>query len=38
MIRHLYFSHYRGIREVAATAITVAAALLMSYLILLARI
>jgi hypothetical protein len=36
MIRHLYFSHYRGIREAAVTSITVGAALLIAYFILLA--
>jgi hypothetical protein len=36
MIRQIYFSHYREIREVVAATITVGAAMLLSYFILLA--
>jgi hypothetical protein len=36
MIRRIYFSHYRGIRAVITATITVAAAMLLSYFILLA--
>jgi hypothetical protein len=36
MIRHIYFSHYRGIREVITATVTVGAATLLSYFILLA--
>ena len=35
-MRHIYFSHYRGIREVIVAAITIGAAMLLSYFILLA--
>jgi len=36
MIRHIYFSHYRGIRGVIAATLTVGAAMLLGYFILLA--
>jgi hypothetical protein len=36
MIRRIYFSHYRGIRAVATATITVGAAMLLGYFILLA--
>jgi hypothetical protein len=36
VIRHLYFSHYKAIREVLAATITISAALLLGYFILLA--
>jgi len=38
MIRHIYFSHYRTIREVTAAAITTGVAMLLGHLILLARV
>jgi len=36
MMRHVYFSHYRRIRGVIITSITIGAAMLLSYFILLA--
>jgi hypothetical protein len=36
MIRKIYFSHYRAIREVMGTALTAGAAMLLGYFILLA--
>ena len=38
MLYRVYFSHYRLAREVVTTGITVGAAMLLGYLILLARL
>jgi hypothetical protein len=38
MIRQIYFSHYRAIREVITAMVTVGVAMLLGHFILLARV
>ena len=38
MIRHIYFSHFRAIREVVTATITTGVAMLLGHFILLARV
>ena len=38
MLHRAYYSHYRVIREVIGTAVTLGAAMLLGYLVLLAKL